>query len=197
MTNSECVRVPDRSTAQHLEPGSGRPIGVSSSRENTLDERGIAPAAVFAACLLVLGCASTPRFVEKESGETGTASQRDSNPPSKEIQPPRTVSGRVLLTLQGIVSYYADDFHGKQTSNGETFNMNDLTAAHRTFPFGTKVRVTNLENNKCVTVRVNDRGPFVEGRIMDLSLAAAKEIDLMKSGTVEARLEVLQWGDGK
>jgi rare lipoprotein A len=75
--------------------------------------------------------------------------------------------------------------------------MNDLTAAHRTFPFGTKVRVTNLGNSKSVIVRVNDRGPFVEGRIMDLSLAAAKEIDLMKSGTAEARLEVLQWGDGK
>jgi rare lipoprotein A len=75
--------------------------------------------------------------------------------------------------------------------------MNDLTAAHRTFPFGTRVRVTNMENSKSVVVRVNDRGPFVEGRIMDLSLAAAKEIDLMKSGTTEARLEVLQWGDGK
>lgn len=75
--------------------------------------------------------------------------------------------------------------------------MNELTAAHRTFPFGTKVRVTNLENKKNVVVRVNDRGPFKEGRIIDLSLAAAKELDLIRTGTAKAKLEVLEWGDGK
>lgn len=75
--------------------------------------------------------------------------------------------------------------------------MNDLTAAHRTFPFGTKVRVTNLDNKKDVVVRVNDRGPFKEGRIIDLSLAAAKELDLIKMGTAKVKLEVLEWGDGR
>jgi rare lipoprotein A len=101
------------------------------------------------------------------------------------------------LTLEGIVSYYAHDFHGKQTSSGETYDMNALTAAHRNFPFGTKVRVKNLENNKIVIVRVNDRGPFKEGRIMDLSLGAAKEIDLILNGTARVRLEVIEWGNGK
>jgi rare lipoprotein A len=75
--------------------------------------------------------------------------------------------------------------------------MHALTAAHRNFPFGTKVRVTNLENNKTVVIRVNDRGPFKEGRIMDLSMGAAKEIDLILNGTARARLEVLEWGNGK
>ncbi len=153
--------------------------------------------AVVVVSLIVIGCASTPRFGERDSGGRSTSSKPDTSPDTKDIQPPRVASGKVLLTLQGTVSYYADDFHGKQTSNGETFNMNDLTAAHRTFPFGTMVRVTNLANTRSVIVRDNDRGPFVEGRIMDLSLAAAKEIDLMKSGTTQARLEVLQWGDGK
>ena len=106
-------------------------------------------------------------------------------------------SGKILLTLEGIASYYAQDFHGKQTSNGEIFDMNALTAAHRTFPFGTKVRVTNLENNKTVVVRVNDRGPFKEGRMMDLSMGAAKEIDLIRTGTARVRLEVLEWGNGQ
>jgi len=103
----------------------------------------------------------------------------------------------VLLTLEGVASYYADDYHGKVTSNGEVFNMNDLTAAHRTFPFGTNVRVTSLENKKSVVVRVNDRGPFKDGRIIDLSLAAARELDLIRNGTARVKLEVLEWGDGK
>ncbi len=152
---------------------------------------------ILALCLLIWACAATPRFGEKETGDRGTGGNQGTDAPARETQPPRLSTGKALLTLQGVVSYYAHDFNGKQTSNGETFDMNDLTAAHRNFPFGTKVKVTNLENNKSVVVRVNDRGPFVEGRIMDLSLAAAKVIDLIKTGTTQARLEVLQWGDGK
>jgi rare lipoprotein A len=145
------------------------------------------------ALLLVAGCTSTPRFATRG---TEPAARKEASR-SENARSHTSGSGRVLLTLEGIVSYYAKDFHGKLTSNGETFDMNDATAAHRTFPFGTKVRVTNLENNKTVIVRVNDRGPFVDGRIMDLSLGAAKEIDLVKNGTTKARLEVLEWGDGK
>jgi hypothetical protein len=141
--------------------------------------------------LLLLSCTSSPRFAEQDGH-----SKQTKNSQRKEL-PGRYDSGKVLLTLEGVVSYYAHDFHGKQTSNGETFDMNAPTAAHRTFPFGTKVRVTNLENNKTVVVRVNDRGPFKEGRIMDLSMGAAKEIDLILQGTVHARLEVLEWGNGK
>ncbi|HEY6953124.1 MAG TPA: septal ring lytic transglycosylase RlpA family protein [Bacteroidota bacterium] len=148
-------------------------------------------------CMMVLGCVSTPRFAEKEEHDRADTGRTQKAVAVRDDPPARVASGKVLLTLEGTVSYYAHDFQGKQTSNGETFDMNDLTAAHRTFPFGTKVRVTNLENKKSVIVRVNDRGPFVEGRIMDLSMGAAKEIGLIQNGTVTARLEVLQWGDGK
>jgi rare lipoprotein A len=138
-----------------------------------------------------LGCTSTPRFAEQGDRAPKPKTQQRID------QPKKRGSDKILLTLEGLVSYYAHDFHGKQTSNGETFNMNALTAAHRTFPFGTKVRVTNLDNNKTVIVRVNDRGPFKEGRIMDLSMGAAKQIDLILNGTARARLEVIEWGDGK
>jgi rare lipoprotein A len=152
---------------------------------------------VFVLCLLVVGCSSTPRFTEREKRAREDNSQPKESARDRDAQPPKLPSGKILLTLEGIVSYYAHDFHGKLTSNGETFNMNDLTAAHRTFPFGTRVKVTNLDNKKSVVIRVNDRGPFIEGRIMDLSMGAAKEIDLIKLGTARARLEVIQWGDGK
>ena len=141
--------------------------------------------------ILLLGCAPSPRFAERRNQSQEGKTTQSSNQSNKYL------SGKVLLTLEGKVSYYAHDFHGKQTSNGETFDMHALTAAHRTFPFGTKVRVTNLENNKTVLVRVNDRGPFKEGRIMDLSMGAAKEIDLILNGTARARIEVLEWGNGK
>ena len=98
---------------------------------------------------------------------------------------------------EGIVSYYAHDFHGKKTANGEEYDMHKMTAAHRSYPFGTKVRVTNLENNKSVIVRVNDRGPFKLERIMDLSLGAAEALDMTKSGTAKVRLEVVEWGSGE
>ncbi len=93
---------------------------------------------------------------------------------------------------QGTASWYGPDFHGKRTANGETFNMDGMTAAHKTLPLGTLVRVSNLENNKEVEVRINDRGPFVRGRIIDLSREAAKRIGMMGSGT--ARVEILAIG---
>jgi rare lipoprotein A (peptidoglycan hydrolase) len=94
-------------------------------------------------------------------------------------------------TYIGYASYYADEFHGRLTANGEVFDMNAFTAAHRTLPFGTICRVTNLENDKSVEVRINDRGPFVDNRILDLSRAAAKAIGALVSGVVQIRLEVL------
>ena len=94
--------------------------------------------------------------------------------------------------LEGIASYYADEFHGRPTSSGEVYDMHALTAAHRTLPFNTKVRVVNLENGKSVVVRVNDRGPFKDDRIIDLSLEAAKQIGLVANGTAPVRLEILE-----
>jgi len=92
-------------------------------------------------------------------------------------------------------SYYAEKFHGRKTSNGEVFNMYGYTAAHKTLPFNTMLKVTNLANNKSVIVRVNDRGPFVAGREIDLSKTAAVKLDMIKSGTAKVRIEILAAGE--
>jgi rare lipoprotein A len=95
--------------------------------------------------------------------------------------------------LQGLASYYAEPYHGRRTASGEIFDSyQELTAAHRTLPFNTVVRVTNQENGKDVEVRINDRGPFVDGRVIDLSLKAAREIDIVRSGTARVKVTVLK-----
>lgn len=94
-------------------------------------------------------------------------------------------------TYRGGASWYGPGFHGRLTANGETFNSNHLTAAHRTLPFGTKLRVTNMNNGHSVVVRVNDRGPFIKGRIIDLSAAAARRIKMIDSGVASVRVEVI------
>ncbi len=93
---------------------------------------------------------------------------------------------------EGAASYYAHKFHGRTTANGETYDENKMTAAHKTLPFGTTVRVTNLANGKNVVVRINDRGPFIKGRIIDLSYKAAGELDYISRGVVKVRVEVLK-----
>ena len=94
----------------------------------------------------------------------------------------------------GIASYYADKYQGRKTANGEIFDVGKMTAAHKTLPFGTRVRVTNLVNGKSVVVRVNDRGPFVAGRVIDLSPAAARKLDMIRAGIVRVKLEILGAG---
>ena len=101
-----------------------------------------------------------------------------------------------LYKNSAVASYYADKYHGRKTSNGETFNMYDMTAAHKTLPFNTKVKVTNLSNGKSVVVRINDRGPFVKGREIDLSKGAAVKIGMIKSGTAKVSLEIVGGPDG-
>ncbi|MBO0662240.1 septal ring lytic transglycosylase RlpA family protein [Jiella sp. MQZ9-1] len=91
----------------------------------------------------------------------------------------------------GRASYYGTRFHGRRTANGERFNMNAMTAAHKTLPFGTKVRVTNRRNGKSVVVRINDRGPYARGRVIDLSKAAASRIGMINSGTAPVKIDVL------
>jgi len=96
---------------------------------------------------------------------------------------------------EGNASWYGVPFDGRRASNGEIYDMNRMTAAHRTLPFDTMLRVTNLSNGRSATVRVTDRGPFVENRIIDLSLAAARELDMVGAGVVPVRLEVLSGPD--
>ena len=91
----------------------------------------------------------------------------------------------------GYASWYGGKFHGRKTASGERYDMHTMTAAHRTAPFGTQVRVRNLSSNKSTVVRINDRGPFVRGRIIDLSLSAAREIDLVNDGTAKVELQFL------
>ena len=93
--------------------------------------------------------------------------------------------------LDGIASYYGKEHHGKKTANGEIFDMNKLTAAHRSLPFGSQVKVTNLSNQRSVVVRINDRGPYYQGRIIELSLSAADRLEMVKSGITKVNLEIL------
>ena len=105
---------------------------------------------------------------------------------------PTTVS--VGETFSGIASWYGKDFHGKKTSNGEYYNMYDMTAASKTLPMNTMLKVTNLNNSKSAVVRINDRGPFVKTRIIDLSYAAASRLGVVARGTAPVRLEVIGFG---
>ncbi len=93
----------------------------------------------------------------------------------------------------GYASYYSTEFKGRRTASGEIFDPMKLTAAHKKLPFGTLVKVTNLENHKSVIVRINDRGPFVKGRIIDLSYKAALKIGLVSKGVAKVKLEVVRW----
>jgi len=104
--------------------------------------------------------------------------------------PSSSLSGNgKIVTETGYASYYGDKFDGSRTANGEIFRQSGLTAAHKKLPFGTYVKVTNLSNNKSVVVRINDRGPFVRGRIIDLSKLAARQIDMMGAGVVKVWIE--------
>lgn len=113
-----------------------------------------------------------------------------------------TVRGKTYYPLQsardfvetGVASWYGPGFHGKTTSNGERYNQNAMTAAHKLLPFGTRLRVINLENGKMTEVRINDRGPFVDSRIIDLSRAAARDLGMLGKGTARVRLIALENG---
>ncbi len=109
---------------------------------------------------LLISCSPSRRFAGNAPGVSDEVVEKDEN------------------TIIGYATFYGPGFHGKKTASGEVFDMYKMTCAHRTLPFGTMLHVTNLSNEKSVEVRVNDRGPFVEGRILDLSYGAAKRIDL-------------------
>lgn len=158
-----------------------------SSHSNSLLDRRSFWNFYFVGILAVLlsSCASSPRFTNARSAE----------PTVNGTKAPSSNSSDKKTSYQGIASYYAHDFHGKKTANGESYDMYALTAAHRSFPFNTKVRVTNSGNGKSCIVRVNDRGPFKLERIMDLSLGAAEVLGMTKSGTANVTLEVVEWGN--
>jgi rare lipoprotein A len=102
-----------------------------------------------------------------------------------------TVTGPRGPSQEGNATFYGREAHGGPTASGERFNMYAMTAAHKTLPMGTRVRVTNLRNGRSVTVRINDRGPYARGRIIDVSYAAAKELGMLEAGVVPVRVEVV------
>jgi len=129
--------------------------------------------------LLLAGCgAGSPRFTSRERPE----------PVAAGVGPP------AASQMAGVASYYADEFNGRVTANGEVYNMDGMTAAHRTLPFGTKVRVTSVDTGRSVVVRINDRGPFKDDRVIDLSLGAAKQLGLIAAGTGRVVLQILEAG---
>jgi rare lipoprotein A len=153
--------------------------------------------AILISLLGVAGCAhrtsparapaQTPQPSPPISGEQPAPSPPSGPPPAVERQP--AVPG--VYVEEGVASWYGAPFHGRRTSNGETYDMHEMTAAHRTLPFGSIVRVTNLRNGKQTEVRINDRGPFVANRVIDLSESAARAIEMMGPGTAPVRLEIV------
>jgi rare lipoprotein A len=101
---------------------------------------------------------------------------------------------RALEVHKGGASYYADSLAGRRTANGERYDPNAYTAAHRSYPFGTVLRVTRVQTGAWVLVRINDRGPYASGRVIDLSKQAAKRLSMLRDGVVPVRLEILEWG---
>jgi len=131
--------------------------------------------------LLIFSTACAPRRVVMERR------------PSKEVKPPldRTEQRETTGVQYGVASWYGSDFHGKPTSSGEIYDMYELSCAHKTLPLGTTVIVTNLENGQSLELRVNDRGPFVKDRIIDLSYAAAKILGIYEKGTAYVKVETV------
>ena len=152
---------------------------------------------VFAGLLLFWSCTPSPRYtIEKVKKDKSTAE-------ASKKSAPYTYNGKTYIPTEkppagkkfkGLASFYGynDDFDGKETSNGEIFDMHGLTAAHKTWPFNTWVEVRNVSNGRTVIVRINDRGPFVGDRIIDLSYGAARELRMVETGVQEVEITILR-----
>ena len=166
--------------------------------------------------LIISACSSTPDINVSHAPAPPKSTPEHPNVTADKPKPPKTVvsgscvaeNGKVgrPYTIRGVrytpkrdpnysrtglASFYGKHHHGKMTANGETFNMHGLSAAHTTLPLPSCVKVTNLENNKSIILRVNDRGPFVKGRVIDVSYAAARELDFITAGLTKVRVEVI------
>lgn len=137
--------------------------------------------------------------IERSSSESSKENKEERK--EDDLDPPSLVLGgktevfkhsSPVFLEEGVASWYGPNFHGKRTANGETYDMDGITAAHRTLSFNSLVRVTNLENGKSVKVRINDRGPYAKERIIDLSKEAAKKLDMIQDGTARVRLELVE-----
>lgn len=149
------------------------------------------PLRLLAASVAAFGLALAPLVQAQETSKLAAA---NSFVPAALAMP---VTTSTAYTFEGKVSYYGPEVAGRKTASGERVNPSALTMAHKTLPFGTMVRVTNLQNNRSVVVRVNDRGPHTAGRVGDMSAGAAHELGMLRSGVVEARLVVVSMAETK
>ncbi|MEO3428551.1 septal ring lytic transglycosylase RlpA family protein [Pelagibius sp. CAU 1746] len=148
-----------------------------SSSPAAARRHGTAALGALLSLLLVAGCA-----LPADSRDGGSGNDLAALPPAGE---------KVIESHVGLASWYGPGFHGRRTASGKRFDMAALTAAHRSLPFGSRVRVTNLANGRSVVVLINDRGPYVKPRIIDLSRAAARELDFLEDGITRVRIDLL------
>lgn len=142
--------------------------------------------------LLLCSCTSSPRYNVGTQAKEKTYKNSNIKINRKKVRKKR--HPKILI---GISSFYAEDFHGKLTANGEVYDMYGVTAAHKTLPLNTVARVTNISNNKSLILRINDRGPYIKGRILDCSYGAAKKLGFINDGTTKVKIEIIEFGDGE
>lgn len=145
-------------------------------------------AVVCGALLMVTGCAHRERVAAAPPPPPIAATPAPT--PEPEAGSGEIPKGRPIYTEVGVASWYGPPYNRRRAANGKIYDQNAVTAAHRTLPLGSLIRVTNLENGRSATMRVTDRGPFVPGRILDLSRGAAKELGMLRTGTAKVRIEV-------
>ena len=139
----------------------------------------------FFVLLIISSCTVSPRYNANSHNHKSSTTKPSNN---------NNISSNKNI-YKGISSWYGPNFHGKLTANGEVFDMYGITAAHKSLPLNTIVRVTNLDNGKSIILRINDRGPYVGDRVLDCSLGAAKKLDFYKEGTAFVKIEIIELGD--
>jgi rare lipoprotein A len=134
---------------------------------------------------------TAPQTGQKTAAHDGTSAAKSAEDADL-VEPEVSVDARPLAVETGLASWYGPPYHNRVGSNGEVYNMHAMTAAHRTYPLGSIVRVTNVKTGHVAVVRITDRGPFIPGRILDLSLAAARKVDVYQPGVAEVKVELMQ-----
>ena len=154
--------------------------------------------------LIYYSCTPSPRykaapssFSEIRSNKNSVKNKKNTKKNKKNYSDKKETYNPKKLVYKGISSFYGPKFHGKLTANGEVYDMYGITAAHKEIPLNTVARVTNLDNGKSLILRINDRGPYIDGRILDCSYGAAKKLDFLTQGTANVKIEVIEWGDNK
>jgi rare lipoprotein A len=138
----------------------------------------------------LISCVASPRY-PTPSPDSDPSPTKSANVPERGRKSTSVVPTESAYQV-GPASYYAHKFHGRQTANGEIFDMYGMSAAHRELPLGTVIKVTHLGNGRSLELRVNDRGPFIPGRILDLSLGAAQHLDMVKEGVAQIRIDIVK-----